>query len=194
MQIPAPPATQSGDTLLNFTSVDSTGDLVPRDNLSILRQVVTDAYDPNDKLESGGGTIDSTDAAGGKYLQYTIRFQNTGTDTAFNIVLKDTLSNKVDPSTLEVMGASAPYQLTVRNGNILIWTLSNIQLPPSTQNNAGSVGFVAYRVKPVSGLAGGDQIRNSAWIYFDFNPGVPTGAEITLVSSSRFTLLCHRYR
>ncbi len=189
MQIPAPPGTQAGDTLVNSAVVDSTGDLTPHDNLSILSQVVTDAYDPNEKFESLGGTIDSADAARGKYLQYTIRFQNTGTDTAFNIVLRDTLSNKVDPSTVEMMGASAPYQLTIKNGNILTWTLSNIQLPSSIQNDPGSVGFVAYRVKPVSGLAGGDRISNSAWIYFDFNSGQPTGPEITLVNSNRISFL-----
>lgn len=189
MQIPAPPATNAGDSLINLAMVDSTGDLRPHDNLSILRQEVTDSYDPNDKLESGGGTMDSADAAGGKYLQYTIRFQNTGTDTAFTVVLRDTLSNKVDPSTVEMMGASASYQLTVKNGNILTWTLSNIQLPSSIQNNAGSIGYVAYRVKPVSGLAVGDRISNSARIYFDFNSGQPTGAQVTVITSPHFTFL-----
>jgi hypothetical protein len=115
---------------------------------------------------------------------YTVRFQNTGTDTAFNIVVRDTLDSKVDWNTLEMVSASHNYQLNIKEGNKLTWTFDNIQLPDSNINEAASNGYIIYRIKPKTSLLPGDTIINTASIYFDFNLPVQTNTEKTVVESS----------
>ena len=82
-------------------------------------QLATGAFDPNDKQENGAGVLYKPDYDAGKYLNYTIRFQNTGTDTAFNIIVKDTLSAKLDSNSIEMVGVSHPYQLLITDGKVL---------------------------------------------------------------------------
>jgi len=62
------------------------------------------AIDPNDKLVSPNreDPDNKNYTEIGESLQYTIRFQNTGTDTAFNVKLMDTLSNKLNYQSLEL--------------------------------------------------------------------------------------------
>jgi len=178
-----PPALGIGDTLLSTAWIDTTGDLAPGNNTFSLKQTVFSSYDPNGKTESYDGYADSTQLAKGGYLQYTINFQNTGNDTAFNISITDTLSSKLDVTSFEMVGASAPYQLTTRNGNILTWTFSSILLPDSSVNGPGSHGYIVYRVKPAPGFHKGDSILNGAGIYFDFNPVVPTNQQKTIITA-----------
>lgn len=177
----APPTLSLGDTLLSTAWIDTTGDLNTANNTFALKQVVRSSFDPNGKTESNEGYVDSSDLAKGKDLQYTITFQNTGNDTAFNISIVDTLSSKLDVTSFEMVGASAPFQLTTRNGNILTWTFASIRLPDSTVNGPGSHGYIVYRIKPNAGIHKGDSILNGAGIYFDLNPAVPTDQQKTLV-------------
>ena len=69
---------------------------------------VTGSYDPNDKT-----AFTSTRASESLYfvnedewIDYVIRFQNTGTDTAFNVVVTDTLPSTLDPATISLVSAS----------------------------------------------------------------------------------------
>ncbi len=61
------------------------------DNADTLIQTVTGSFDPNDKnvFPTGYGSEGYITAQ--QELKYTIRFQNTGNDTAFIIVVVDTL-------------------------------------------------------------------------------------------------------
>jgi hypothetical protein len=81
-----------------------------------------------------------------------------------------------------MVGASHPYQLNIRQGNILEWRFENILLPDSTQNEAASHGYVTYRIKAAAGVAVGDTIRNGASIYFDLNEPVATNTQVTVVT------------
>lgn len=136
--------------------------------------VVTGSYDPNDKsaVPTGYGPAhiirENTD------LEYKIRFQNTGTDTAFLVVIRDTLSPLLDASSLEAGASSHPYRLDVYEGGILHFVFENILLPDSNVNEAASHGFVKYRIAQKRDLAVGSVIENKAAIYFDFNDPVVT--------------------
>ncbi|MFK7807287.1 MAG: hypothetical protein AB8F74_05725, partial [Saprospiraceae bacterium] len=72
--------------------------------------LVVGSFDPNDKqaIPSGFGEdhfiLPNTD------IEYTIRFQNTGTDTAFRVVILDTLSQVLDPASIKVGSSSHPYE------------------------------------------------------------------------------------
>ncbi len=137
---------------------------------------VTGAYDPNDKqaLTSTRSSTSSYFIDADNYIDYTIRFQNTGTDTAFNVVVTDTIAAELDLATFIAGASSHPYSLDIRNGNVLRWAFYNIQLPDSNVNEPASHGFVSFRIKPRLPLTPGTQIENIANIYFDFNPPVIT--------------------
>ncbi|MCB0622786.1 MAG: hypothetical protein KDC43_02390, partial [Saprospiraceae bacterium] len=60
----------------------------------------TAAIDPNDKRGFPYGLGDERYIEPNQSLDYLIRFQNTGTDTAFNIVIVDTLSGLLQPGSV----------------------------------------------------------------------------------------------
>jgi hypothetical protein len=71
-----------------------------------------------------------------------------------------------------------PNTITINN-NILQVRFPNIMLPDSASNPEGSKGFIQYKIKPKSGLAVDSTIKNTAYIYFDYNPAVVTNTAIT---------------
>jgi hypothetical protein len=188
LKVAAPPTVNNTDTLLfkAFTYPIS-GDETPEDNKSILVQNVQGSYDPNDKTETHGGIITPEQLAGDEFLTYLIRFQNTGTDTAFTVMIRDTLTNKLDWSSLEMLSSSHPYQLYMIKPHILEFSFPNILLVDSNKNEPASHGFVAYRIKPKSNLAVGDTVLNRAHIYFDYNLPVKTNDQFTVLRNTLVT-------
>jgi len=164
-----------GDLVTNSASITvPSGDIQPSNNNASVTQVIRGAYDPNDKLESHGEKIEFSSFASSDYLTYTIRFENTGTGNAINIKVDDDLDLKLDPTTVRMIDASAPYTLE-RTGNKLSWKFNGINLPPSVTSSATTgKGYITFEVKPNAGFAVGDIIPNHANIYFDFNPAIVT--------------------
>ena len=138
--------------------------------------IVFDSYDPNLKTVYPISTIDT----GAQWLTYTVEFQNTGNDTAYTVIVKDTLSQYVDPSTFQYLASSnkAVIQLF---GNAMVFTFPKINLPDSATNFTGSVGWIQYKVKTKPNLPLGIQINNTASIYFDLNPAVVTNTTVNTV-------------
>lgn len=155
-------------------------DTVPGDNYDTLTQRVTGSFDPNDKLVFPGSDLNITQKD--KPLHYTIRFQNTGNDTAFTVHLIDTLSAKLDITTLEMMSSSHNYTAKIENGNILHFYFDSINLVDSFHNEPLSHGYIRFKIKPASSVTIGDNILNNAAIYFDYNKAV-----ITNTTSTRYT-------
>lgn len=184
-RVPTPPTVQLGDTLKSLLSMSSSiADLTPADNVSVVTQRVVGSYDPNDKTENHGGEVRSDEIAAGGYLQYTIRFQNTGTDTAANVYIRDTLDNRLDWSSLRMISTSHNYQLTINDGRTCLWSFNNIKLVDSNRNESKSHGYITYIIKPKGNTGVGDTVKNRASIYFDFNPPVATNEVKTVVVSS----------
>jgi uncharacterized repeat protein (TIGR01451 family) len=132
------------------------------------------SYDPNDKQGFPVGTGEEHYILPDQPIDYLIRFQNTGTDTAFTVVVVDTLPAEVDLTTFRAGVASHPYLLEVLEGHVLRFTFLNILLPDSNVNEAASHGFVRFSIQPRKWLPFATVIRNSAAIYFDFNLPVIT--------------------
>jgi outer membrane protein assembly factor BamB len=132
------------------------------------------AYDPNDKqaLPRGYGPLHylkpDTD------IEYHIRFQNTGTDTAFTVVIRDTLSAWLDPGSVKPGAASHPYRWQLSGEGVLSFTFDQIMLPDSNVNEPASHGFVKFFVSQYLGNPLGIRIENRAGIYFDFNAPIIT--------------------
>ncbi len=150
---------------------------------------VTNAIDPNDKLvyPTGWGTAGNVEPQ--TEFKYTVRFQNTGTDTAFKVVLVDTLDQDLDIASLQIGNASHPYQFTVsgKGRPVLRWTFDNILLPDSNTNEEKSHGFVSYSIRPKAGLALGTRLENFADIYFDFNDPVRTNTTVNTLWQPTYT-------
>ena len=145
-----------------------------------VKSIVRGSYDPNDKQATKALTIQ--DVADGFYINYTIRFQNTGTDTAFNVIIADTLSNLLDANNLQMVSSSHPCKTTIKN-NIVYFEFYDINLPDSNTNKYRSNGFVNFKVKPVSNVIAGNVIANKAYIYFDYNKSILTNIATTTITN-----------
>ena len=135
---------------------------------------VTGSYDPNDKTASPVGYGSEHFVEKDQGFDYTIRFQNTGNDTAFKVVIRDTLSSHLDILSVRPGLSSHPYEFDVYGDRILQFTFNNILLPDSTTNEPESNGFVRFYVDQVTDNPNGTLIENNAGIYFDFNPPIIT--------------------
>lgn len=139
------------------------------------------SYDPNDKRVFNEAGHETSQVDKGEYIYYNIRFQNTGTDTAFTVRIEDTLSTLLDYNTMEMISASHPYTYLLTDGPLLNVIFENIQLPDSNVNEPASHGYVKFRIKPMSGFDYGTSIPNTADIYFDFNDPVLTNSVTTVI-------------
>lgn len=136
------------------------------------------SFDPNDKNSSIQGVGPQRYIEANQNIDYLIRFQNTGTDTAFNIRILDTLPPTLDISDFEMLGASHKYRLEISEGGVLDFYFDDILLVDSFSNEPLSHGFIRYRIAQQPDLAAGTQIQNRAGIYFDFNEPVITNYAI----------------
>ena len=161
-----------GDTVhTDFTVTPTAGDLNPSNNYCIRVDSVTGSWDPNAKAVTPEGYIRA-----GTKLTYTINFENTGNDTAFNIYVMDTLSDNLDPKSLAVVVASAAMNVSVFSDgihNIAKFDFPHINLLDSTHVDQNS-GMLIYSINAKAGLPNGTVINNEAGIYFDYNPVVMT--------------------
>ena len=183
MQVPVIPTVNLGDILSNDASITPiANDLTPNNNVISSNQVIIGSYDPNDKMESRGPTINLQEFTNDDYFYYTVRFQNTGTASAINVRIEDELDAQLDWESLEMISSSHHYSMQ-RVEKDVTWRFDNIMLPDSLSNPVGSNGYVYFKIKPQSGWTNGTVIPNTAEIYFDFNPPI-----ITNTFTSTFTV------
>lgn len=183
-----PTSTALGTSLVGTATVFPTaGDATPSNNTDTEQTVVVGSYDPNDKqvdlYHTGdawtGGVIYETE----EELEYTIRFQNTGTAPANVVVIRDTLDANLLPETVREISTKHDADVTLENGNILVFTFNNIYLPDSSADFAASMGFVKFKINRIAGLPVGTQIENTAAIYFDFNEPIITNTPISIIDA-----------
>jgi uncharacterized repeat protein (TIGR01451 family) len=151
--------------------------------VSIDCQPIIDSFDPNDKGVTPEGLTEEKFTPTNTDLHYLIRFQNTGTDVAYRVVVVDTLSTNLDLATLQMGAASHNYKLSVSGkvNPILTFTFNNINLPDSTSDQLGSNGFLSFSIKPKAELAEKEKIENFADIFFDYNEPVRTNIVINRI-------------
>lgn len=135
---------------------------------------VVGSFDPNDKRGFPPGWRNQHFIEANQDIEYLIRFQNTGNDTAFHVVIRDQLPPGLDPLSVRPGAASHPYRFEMVGKNQLSFTFPDILLPDSTTNEPGSHGFVSFTVSQKPDLPPGTLIENEAAIYFDFNEPVIT--------------------
>lgn len=148
--------------------------------------VYTGSYDPNDKIAftSSGNSEQLYFIGTDTHIDYRIRFQNTGTATAFTVVVTDTLPVELDLATFQQGPASHPFGVTFKTGRVVEWRFENILLPDSGTNEPASHGLVQFRLAPVAPVLPGTVYRNNADIFFDFNPPVRTNDAVLVAETS----------
>jgi uncharacterized repeat protein (TIGR01451 family) len=175
----APPTTaKQGTSFELIAEVDATNDVNPINDIAVWNNKILASYDPNDKLVNKSNYYSISDQ--NKELIYTIRFQNTGTDTAFDVTIRDTLSKAIDATSIRVVNASHPYQLRMKKLGYLEVYFKNIFLPDSSVNELASHGFVQFAIRP-NATNEPFTLRNKASIYFDYNTPVLTNSISTYV-------------
>jgi len=173
-----------GDMTCHTASVDPiAGDYEPADNVDTTCRILTASYDPNDKQVSPEGLgRDGFVDESTEWFTYTVRFQNTGNDTAFFVVIRDTLDEHFIPGSFTPLAHSHPYKLTVGESGEITFNHEWIYLPDSTTNPEGSQGFVSYRVRKRDNMEPGDRLTNVAAIYFDFNEPIITNTTLNTLT------------
>lgn len=155
-------------------------DYFPFDNEETWEVFTTGSYDPNDITVNIDSIPDSL-IFNPPYLDYIIRFQNIGNDTAFYVNVVDRLSENLIDSTLDVISSSHNMEVHYNPFNRLLeFTFDDIELPDSVHSEPDSHGYIHYRIKPSANLNLSDTIKNSAGIFFDYNPVVLTNTATTV--------------
>ena len=180
MQVFTPPTVNGNDILEYTVSVTpDENDVTPIDNMTVFEQIVVNSFDPNDKQVTQGEGILIEEVP--NYLDYLVRFQNTGTASAVNIMVTDTLVDNLQWNTLKMVTASHDYRLEVEDGNIVKFIFEDIFLPAEQDDEEGSNGYIAFKIKPQPTLVLGDAVENTANIFFDFNAPIITNTVRTEV-------------
>jgi hypothetical protein len=142
------------------------------DNSFTLNQIVVGSYDPNDITCLEGDIVSPSEI--GNYLHYNIRFENTGTAAAENIVVKTEINpDEFNINTLQLLNASPAVDARIR-GNTIEFIFQGIFL------ETGGHGNVLLKVKTKPSLQTGALVKNKANIYFDYNFPIITNDAVTV--------------
>ena len=93
-------------------------------------------------------------------LEYTIHFQNIGSDTVYNVTIIDTISIYLDPYSIQPSASSHPFSWEILAPGILKFHFMNILLPDSNTNEPRSHGFVSFYIHTLQNLTVGINIKN----------------------------------
>ncbi|MEO0900424.1 MAG: SprB repeat-containing protein, partial [Bacteroidota bacterium] len=172
----------------NFTNkavaMPIVGDENPLNNEFVHNGVVLGAFDPNNKevypeglSNQDLGLIKDEDSI----HVYTINFQNIGNSPAINVLLRDTLSDLLDITTLEAIAATDDFEFSIKPGRVLEFLFRDIYLPDSASDPYGSIGTAIFHIEHKRPLLPGTQIINRAGIFFDFNAPIITNDVINTI-------------
>lgn len=178
------PTTPTNTLLIYSDTVQKTSqpwvqDATPWNNIKNLQTYTVSSLDPNYKEVSPkgfgvNGDINPTDTV----LTYTVHFENTGNYFAYNIEVVDSISTNLDLNSLEMIYGSHPYTATIDENRVLHIKFNNIML---SYTDGWNTGFAVYTVKLKKNISLGSKVRNTAYIYFDFNEAVVTNTTVNTI-------------
>jgi len=177
----------NGSLSLGFVNQYPLGDNAPWIDIFCLESVAS--FDPNDKQGFPRGVGDEHYIDQNVDLEYMIRFQNTGTASAINIEIRDTLQVQwLDPNTIRPGAGSHPYQFDMQGNGVVVFKYQNINLPDSNANFDASQGFVKFRINQRKDVPLETEIKNTAAIFFDFNAPIITNQTLHTVGKDFLVL------
>lgn len=173
--------TDSLDSLINTLELFAdTGQFLLVDS-SFLLEEIRCSYDPNDKqvFPSYG---DQLFVLAENELEYLIRFQNTGNDTAFYVEILDTLSDNLVLESFRIVAYSHQVEAQIDMASReLSFVFNDIVLTDTATSIAESEGFIRFAISPVPQIVIGDSIENTAHIIFDSNTPIITNTVISRI-------------
>ncbi|WP_338791253.1 T9SS type A sorting domain-containing protein [Bernardetia sp. MNP-M8] len=179
--IPYKTKAENPNPTVSVAPVQESGVALPQNDGGVRSETscseILDSYDPNDKQVVPFGLTNQNLIEKTTELDYTIRFQNTGTIEAVNIVVLDTLSDFLDIETIRLGMVSHNYNFIIdgdADTRVLRFEFDNINLPDSNSNEPASHGFIKFKIKQKANNRIGTVIKNRAAIYFDFNSPIIT--------------------
>jgi uncharacterized repeat protein (TIGR01451 family) len=178
----APPTVPPGTfTCYSFSISLLEGDLNPSNNSREICIPLLCSYDPNDKMVYPQGENEEGFVMNNQTMTYTVRFQNTGTAPAVNVFILDTIHPNLDIASLRVVGHSHPMVTEWEPGNQVRFRFDNIMLPDSASNEPESHGYVIYEIDQMPDLNSGEEMLNTAYIYFDLNEPIQTNTVVNTI-------------
>jgi uncharacterized repeat protein (TIGR01451 family) len=167
------------DDVLDFTAninIDQAEE-TPEDNTFNYSEVVVASFDPNDILCLDGDVVPETEI--GEFLHYLIRFENTGTAPAQQVIVTTDI-NPLDYNISSLQVLSVSHDMYMRNNDgVIEFVFDNIQLAGS-----GGRGNILLKIKTLPTLTINDEVDLQAEIYFDFNFPI-----VTNVANTAFEVL-----
>ena len=189
--MPVPVTTDFGYVLNSEAKVNPIiGDVNPANNCLSWTRTVTASYDPNIKENftgetPTGGSIYEDDTT----MDYLIHFQNVGNDTAFTVVVRDTLDDAhLDVTSIRGFTSSHEMQVDFEGTNVLIFTFENIYLVDSLTNEEESQGWLGFNIDLLPGQMLGTEVTNQAAIYFDFNDPIITNEVVNTIDQHLYDI------
>ncbi len=179
--VATPPTVNLGTLISVGAAVTVSGtDVNPENNTFNYDIVATNSYDPNDIHVHEGEWI--TEAQTDEFLNYTVRFQNTGTANAERVRVVVAVDDNLDIDTFQSITSSHGYRVN-RTDGMLEFVFDNINLAYESADEAASHGYISFRIKPAATVGVGDSMSQSAAIYFDFNEPIITNTVTTTVTT-----------
>lgn len=141
------------------------------------------SFDPNDKLAYTEQFENRDFVLINDSIYYTIRFQNTGNDTAFTVRVSDYLDKRLDWNTFRPLTSSHDMRTQFdRTTGAVTFQFDNILLPDMTTDEPNSHGFITYSIALIPDIGEKEKVSNTAYIYFDFNEAIVTNTTTHIVS------------
>ena len=172
----------AGDSLLAHVLINPIiGDTIPMNNRDSLLLIVSNSYDPNNKESYPSNFVYEKHIKQKEFIEYTVNFQNTGNSYANNVRIEDWIQDKLSIETFELIGSSHKVSYDIRGQKVTFY-FNSINLPDSSSDFLGSMGFVTFKIIADSTLPIGDTIFNSVNIFFDYNEPIYTSVKTGIKS------------
>lgn len=166
-----------GDSVQHYAILGNlSSDLTPNNNVDSNKCRVLGSYDPNQKTAFPTHYLSNAS----ERIEYLVEFENIGTAPAYSVRIMDTLSELLDYNTFRIEGSSHPYNYERNNKfgpNVMNFSFPGIVLADSS-DKMNNKGWIKYSVVPKAGLTMNEQIKNTAHIYFDYNPAIVTNTTL----------------
>ncbi len=149
-------------------------DSMPDDNIFDDCGTVSAPLDPNEKLVQGDVEKTYLD----KFVTYTVHFQNKGTDTAYRVVVRDTIDmTHLDLEGFKLNWSDYPCKALIYE-NVIEFIFDNIRLPYESLSGVKSeAGFnFTLGLRPVARKE--NDFKNKAAIFFDYEEPVITAPAV----------------
>ncbi len=167
-----------GNTYTYIAKVENAYDINVSNNEFQFSDIIRNSFDPNDKKVNFNWIKEPVNGVQ-QELTYTVRFQNVGNHPAKDVIILDTLSQKLDHRTIRLVNYSHPCKLTMKKLGFVKFIFENIDLPDTSIGWLESQGFVQFAIRPYENFENGTKILNSAHIIFDQNVPIKTNEVCT---------------